>query len=187
MVCVRRCCVAILVTVSLGLLVAGCGMTRLTRPWAEPHAARSLWSYAGAGQVFLVEVHQPPPGLTPQALAAAVPSPPSSAPAARFTADAAQAARPDYRFVLVFGAGAGDDGADACAGRTAPGGEGAVVQAAFCHRDRVLAEVRAEALGDSFAKGAVGPAGRALLYDIVRHLVPPPEVDFRDLPDPPPV
>lgn len=171
----------------LSLLVAGCGATRLSRSWAEVHAARALWSYAGAGKVFLIEVHAPPPGVTAEAIAGAFPSPPTVAPAARFTADPAAAAHPEYRFVMAFGAPVTLDGADICAGRQPAAAGGETVQAAFCHRDRVLAEVRGDALGDSFASGAAGPGARAVLYDIARHLVPPPEHETRDLADPPPM
>lgn len=183
----KRVLASVVVICGVSLLVAACGMTRLTRPWAEPHAARALWTYAGAGKPFLVEVHNPPPGVTAQAVADAFPSPPTVAPASSFTADPTATAHPEYRFVLLFGAPATVDGADACSGQAPVLSGGDSLQAAFCHRGRVLAEVRGEALGESFAQGAASPAARGVLYDVVRHLVPPPELEDRDVPDPPPV
>lgn len=175
---VAACCLAV--------VVAGCGVARVGRSWAEPHAARALWNYAGAGKPFLIEVHNPPPGVDGAAVAAAFPSPPTVAPAARFVAEPAAAAHPEYRFVIQFGAPASADGADACAGAIPVLRGGDSLQAAFCHRERVLAEVRGEGLGDSLAGRAAGPDLRAVLYDVARHLVPPPEFEDRDAPDPPP-
>ncbi|MGC2856485.1 hypothetical protein ACM64Y_13510 [Novispirillum sp. DQ9] len=172
---------------AVAVAVAGCGVTRLSRSWSEPHAARSFWAYAGAGKPFLVEARNLPPAVTAEGLAAAFPAPPTVAPPARYTVAPADAAYPEYRFVLLFGAPAGVDGADACADRAPVLKGGETLQAAFCHRERVLAEVRGEAVAAAFAQGAASPAARALLYDVVRHLVPPPEAEVRDLPDPPPL
>lgn len=176
----------IVLCIGIAGALAACGVPRYSRDWAEPRTARAFWSYAGAGQPFLVEVHNAPPGVTAEALATAFPSPPTVAPAARFTADAALAARPEYRFVLMFGAPNTADGDDACTGAVPRLSGGQALQAAFCHRDRTLAEVRAEALGDAFAGGAGTAEARKILYGIARYLVPPPEVDRPDPPDLPP-
>ncbi len=177
----------IVVWIGIAGALAACGLPRYSRDWAEPRTARAFWSYAGAGQPFLIEVHNPPPTVAAEDLAAAFPSPPMVAPAARFTADPANAARPEYRFVLMFGAPNTTDGDDACAGAVPRLSGGEALQAAFCYRDRTLAEVRAEALGDAFAGGAGTAEARRILYGISRYLVPPPEVDPPDPPDLPPV
>lgn len=176
-----------LLCIGMAGALAACGLPRYSRDWAEPRTARAFWSYAGAGQPFLIEVHNPPPPVTAEGLAAAFPSPPTVAPAARFTADAASAARPEYRFVLMFGAPNTADGDDACAGAAARLKGGEALQAAFCYRDRALAEVRVEALGDAFVGGAGTAEVRKILYGISRYLVPPPEYDPSDQPDLPPI
>jgi hypothetical protein len=165
------------VGLSIVAVLAACGVPRLSRHWTDAHAARAFWAYGGAGQAFLVEVRNPPPSVTPEALAAAFPPPPLVAPPARYTAVVAEASRPEYRFVLLFGAPVQADGADACAGDVPALSGGAVLQAAFCYRDRVLSEVRGDALGDSFAAGAGSAEARQVLYGVVRHLVPPPEFE----------
>ena len=161
-------------------MLSACGVARLSRHWSEVQTARAFWTYGGGGQPFLIEVHNPPPDVTPAALAAAFPAPPLVAPPLRYTAVAGEASRPEYRFVLMFGAPVQADGADACAGDIPALTGGEALQAAFCYRERVLSEIRGDALGDSFASGADSPAARRLLFDVVRYLVPPPELDSND-------
>lgn len=163
----------LLVSGLVGLAVTACEAPRLTRHQMEPHTAQSFWTYAGAGQTFLLEVHNPPPGATPDGIARAFPSPPMVTPAAGFTTEAAQASRPDYRFLLMFGAPVYMDGNDACAGRAPVLKGGDSIQAAFCYRDRSISAVRADGVADAFSSGADDPAAHRVLYDVSRHLVPP--------------
>jgi len=146
----------------------------------QPLTARSYWRAAGAGKTLYLQVHGAPEGVSPEALAAVFPSPPTVAPG-RFTADPAQADDPQYRFVLAFDTSTAFSGDHACLlgpklqPRSA-GGEGSLM-AAFCYRDEMLTQIRADGAAEVLARGLDRAPARNLLFQLSNRLVPPPERD----------
>lgn len=177
----RRKTVPLLVLTAIA--TAACSVPRLAYQDRESTVARPYWSYAAAGKPFLLEVYRPPEGIAPAELAAIFPSPPWVAPVGRFTVDPAEAARPDYRFVLLFDAPQGVEGSDLCTLRQVPGAPGPAAadtdaaHAAFCYENQAITDVRAENVDQVFAEGTDTARARDLLFRIGTALLPPRQID----------
>jgi hypothetical protein len=163
-------------------VLQACGGPVFTRQDFDSTTARSFWTYAAAGKPFLVEVYNAPPQVTPEALAEAFPSPGGPvAPVGRFVANPENAARPDYRFALLFDAAAGIGGDAICRLRSQqtvlPPSNDDAVHAAFCHRGDAITDVRAVNAADVFHAGPASDEARQFLYRLGTALLPPLDVD----------
>lgn len=174
---------AVLAVVVLGACTAGGGGT-FTRAWpvSPDRTPTSYWSYAGGGKTVLIETHGLPDEASATALADAFPAPWFVAPPAGYTTDPKAAAHPEYRFVLVFGVTTAFSGDRACglaAGGEVPQGMQAKdgLMAAYCYRDELLAQVRADAVPAAVVQAPASEPARQFLVRLTRYLVPQPDAD----------